>query len=143
MSWSSRASRARGWSGRDWLLLAEGWLAVGLAGLAVRRWPMPEVLAWLQRAARPAGRPVEPEPVVRAVQRAVHLHPWPLLCLPQSVAITWMLARRGFACELVIGARPKADMLDAHAWVEQRGIPLNSPPDSAESHPVLLRQAIP
>ncbi|MGB0387104.1 MAG: lasso peptide biosynthesis B2 protein [Ardenticatenaceae bacterium] len=142
MIWLWRLKRARRWTRHEWRRVAEAWFALLGARLAIRRWQMPELLTRLQRAARPDPAPVAHEPIVRAVQRAAHLHPIPMLCLPQSVALSWMLARRGLTCELVIGARPKEGTLDAHAWVERDGMPINSPLDSAETHPVFLRERI-
>ncbi len=112
------------------------------AWVALRRWKIAEVLSQLQQSARPQEVPDAPEPIVRAVQRATHLHIMPMLCLPQSLAIARMLARRGQPCELLIGARPGQGTLDAHAWVELNGHPINSPPNTPQTHPVLLRQAI-
>lgn len=140
MNWLQRTSRARRWTRQEWRLLAEAWLALLRAGLALRRWSLPEVL---RRQPRPTaeGVSLDGAPLVRAVQRAAHLFPVPMLCLPQSLALAGMLVRRGQSCAVVLGARPQAGVLDAHAWVEVDGIPINSPPDSAERHPVFLREA--
>lgn len=142
MNWSLRARRARRWRRAEWALLPEAWAALLWAWWALRRAPLPTIVDRLSVEAR-AGAPVgEVAPVVRAVQRAAHLFPMPLLCLPQSLALARLLARRGHPCELVLGARPRDARLDAHAWVEQQGLPLNSAPDSATLHPVLLRAPI-
>lgn len=125
-------------------------MALLVARLAIRRWQMGQILEHLQGMARShdeGGQPHDEggqphEPIVRAVQRATHLHIVPMLCLPQSVATSWMLGRRGITCEFVIGARPKEGALDAHAWVERAGVPINSPLDSAQRHPVFLREPI-
>lgn len=142
MIWLSRAKHALSFTAQDWLLMAEGWLTLWGAWVAIRRWPLPKILSQLQRAARDDKSPIRHEPIVQAVQRAACLQFIPMLCLPQSVAICWMLVRRGQSCQLVIGARPTEGQLDAHAWVERDGIPINSPLDSAENHPVLLREVI-
>ena len=143
MNWFSRLKRLWRWTPQEWLLVAEAWVALLLARVAIRRWQMGEVLEHLQRVARSHNEEtMRHEPIVRAVQRATHLHLVPMLCLPQSVAISGMLARRGVVCEFVIGARPKEGQLDAHAWVERDGVPINSPLDSAERHPVFLREPI-
>ena len=143
MNWLKRLKRVSSWTAQEWRLFGEAWAALLAARFAIRRWQMGDVLEHLQGVARSHDqREVLHEPIVRAVQRATHLHIVPMLCLPQSVAISWMLARRGIACEFVIGARPKEGQLDAHAWVEREGVPINSPLDSAQRHPVFLREPI-
>ncbi len=143
MNWLNSLKRALSWTPQEWALFAEAWLALLFARLAIRRWQMGQILEHLQNLARSYHKDTAShEPIVRAVQRATHLHIVPMLCLPQSVAISWMLTRRGITCEFVIGAQPKEGQLDAHAWVEREGIPINSPLDSAERHPVFLREPI-
>ena len=45
-------------------------------------------------------------------------------CLEKSLALCWMLRRRGMNPELRIGARKEETLFEAHAWVELNGIPL-------------------
>lgn len=143
MIWLSRASRARQWRPAEWALLAEAWAALLVARVLLRWQSLPALLARLKRSAQPARNHGMPhEPLARAVLRATHLHPVPMACLPQSIALAWMLARRGQPCTLLIGARPEGGTLAAHAWVERADEPINSPPDSAHTHPVWLREAI-
>lgn len=139
MNWLQRSSRARHWTRQEWRLLVEAWQALARARLALRRSPLPDVLHGLPRPASGVA-PLDSAPLVRAVQRAAHLFPLPMLCLPQSLALAGMLARRGQPCAVVLGARPQEGALDAHAWVEVDNIPINSPLDSAERHPVFLRE---
>jgi len=53
---------------------------------------------------------------------ASHL-PWDCVCLPQAMAVKWMLSRRDIASAVYFGAirRDKTDIeygsVDAHAWV--------------------------
>lgn len=142
MRWWQRASRATHWQRHEWRVLGEAWQDLFWARLALRRWPLPELLARLDAGGQRGTRGDDPARLVRAVQRAAHLFPLPMLCLPQSLALARLLARRGMPCEVLIGARPRSGALDAHAWVELAGEPLNSPPDSATTHPILLRRAI-
>jgi hypothetical protein len=51
-----------------------------------------------------------------AVETAARILPWNPVCLPQAVAATRMLQRRGIASTLYLGIDPAADY-DAHAWV--------------------------
>lgn len=54
--------------------------------------------------------------------RAVGAHsPWRTTCLRQSLAVWWLLRRRGLAAELKIGIDRKGPPLQAHAWVELSG----------------------
>ena len=52
-------------------------------------------------------------------------------CLPQSLALWWLLRRQGIDTELRIGVRKDADRFEAHAWVEYLGVVLN---DLADVH---------
>ena len=46
-------------------------------------------------------------------------------CLEQATALCYVLRRRGVSAELRFGARKDTAGLEAHAWVEHLGIPLN------------------
>ncbi|MCB0079073.1 MAG: lasso peptide biosynthesis B2 protein [Anaerolineales bacterium] len=142
MHWSKRIARARYWSGHDWRGLWQGWMALLWAAWQLRRQPLPDLLAALQRQPVSA-HPAPPTELVQGVQRAAHLFPRPMLCLPQSIAIARLLSQQGQPYAFLLGAQPKDETLAAHAWIEIEGIPINSPPDSAQRHPVLLEQAIP
>ena len=74
----------------------------------------------LGRSSRPADRApdVPAEQVGLAVRRASRVVPF-ATCLPQALAVVWMLARRGHTGALRIGVkRGTAGELVAHAWVE-------------------------
>lgn len=49
-------------------------------------------------------------------------------CLRQALLLNWLLRRRGLQPELRIGVRKQGEALDAHAWVELDGHPLQSTP---------------
>lgn len=54
--------------------------------------------------------------VGRAVERVAAVLAWRPVCLPQAVAVAWMLRRRGIDCVTHLGitnAKPSS----AHAWV--------------------------
>ena len=53
----------------------------------------------------------------------------PVTCLSRSLLLGWMLQRRGIASQLRIGVRLVNDNLDAHAWVECAGVPINDDPN--------------
>jgi hypothetical protein len=60
------------------------------------------------------------------VGRALRHLPFDSRCLMRSLVLTSLLARRGIASELVIAVHPESG-LQAHAWVESRGVPLLPP----------------
>jgi Transglutaminase-like superfamily len=46
-------------------------------------------------------------------------------CLQESLALWWLLRRQGIESNLRFGARKAAGRIEAHAWVEFTGLPLN------------------
>ena len=46
-------------------------------------------------------------------------------CLPKSLMLAHLLRRQGIAADLRVGVRKVAGALEAHAWVEHNGQPLN------------------
>lgn len=63
---------------------------------------------------------------VRAVRRASIRYP-AAICLPQAMALHWMLWRRGMVSTLVIGVLPDMERTlhdDLHAWIERGGVPI-------------------
>ena len=73
----------------------------------------------------PARTPQQrlPRRVARIVRRVARHVPFPAVCLPQAMALQWMLRRRGVASRLFFGARRKAQDsgLDFHAWLTVGG----------------------
>jgi hypothetical protein len=56
-------------------------------------------------------------PVVEAVERAGRFLPKAMTCLEQSLALVWMLRRRGLAAKLQVGCRRDGPVMCFHAWV--------------------------
>ena len=93
-------------------------------------------IAGLKRAQRaiPAGRPradsaqtlAEARALARLVAIAARRGAWHARCLPTALALQWMLARRGIASSLRLGARRRNGRFEAHAWVEHAGEPLDA-----------------
>jgi hypothetical protein len=50
-------------------------------------------------------------------------------CLSRSIALWWLLRRRGIPAQLRIGARKIGNQLEAHAWVEVAGRAINDSDD--------------
>lgn len=109
------------------------WL--GLRSFGFRRWQ--KLLTRMMPAAPAAGQISESEldrcRAIARIERSVARRlPFQSNCLDQSVALWWMLRRRGVAAQIQIGGRREAASFEAHAWVEAGG---NALPDGGEVHP--------
>ena len=63
----------------------------------------------------------------RMVNAAIR-HVWrAATCLEKSLALWWLLGRRGIACDVRIGARKQGGKFEAHAWLERDGVAVNEP----------------
>jgi hypothetical protein len=115
---------ARQTSAKEWQLLAEAGVLLGIARLAV--WFVP----FRRLAAHLGDEMVESPPVDTEEQRAAALPigwavrtlgrrlPWMSQCLVQAVAATWMLQHRRIPSTLYFGLAKESDgKLKAHAWV--------------------------
>ena len=69
--------------------------------------------------------------VAGLVNIAARRAPFPSTCLSRSLLLTWILRRRGVGTDMRIGVRVTQGILDAHAWVEYAGMPINDRPDIA------------
>ncbi len=67
------------------------------------------------------------EQVCRMVLAAARHSPMRVTCLERSLALWWLLARRGIATRLRIGARKSGENFEAHAWVERNGEAIGEP----------------
>jgi len=67
------------------------------------------------------------ELTARMVRTAVHHGVGHPSCLEESLAVWWLLGRRGIASQLRIGIKKDSPKFEAHAWVELGGAPLNEP----------------
>ena len=95
-------------------------------------------LARVQRmlaAIRPVRREaVDPRRVSYCVDAAARQLPIRSGCLTRSLVLHGLLLRRGLASEVRVGVRLADGQLDAHAWVESAGAPLNDAPDVGERY---------
>ena len=112
--------------------LLAAWLWLPLFWLGLRVLGLQRFQAWLQKAPAGSGLPLT-LPVVKALGEAVNIaarhSPFPATCLSRSLLLGWQLHRRGVASDLRIGVRLTQGELDAHAWVECDGVPVNDSPD--------------
>lgn len=92
------------------------------------------VLGWLADEPAKTRRPDAEAPALAALVNAAANHlPIACSCLTRSLLLDWMLRRRGFASELRIGVRLVHDRLQAHAWVQLNGTPVNDTPGAVET----------
>lgn len=70
-----------------------------------------------------------PVVVARIVDIAANHAPFPAGCLARSLLLQRLLARQGTASALRIGVRLAGGALEAHAWVECDGTPVNDAED--------------
>ena len=127
---ASRGARTLSWP--DWRLLFEaGCLAVFIE-IALRALPFNELLARLE--ALGARIPVAPASVrsacARAVDRTYRHLPLARSCLRESLVLFRLLRKRGINVRLLVGVRKIGDRLEAHAWIEQDGTPLERTDES-------------
>lgn len=113
------------------LLLTSAFLLPMLAA-AVRVVGLVRVAGWLAcESAETRRSDTEASTLAALVNAAANHLPIACSCLTRSLLLDWMLRRRGFASELRIGVRLVPDGLQAHAWVQLNGTPLNDAPDVA------------
>lgn len=62
---------------------------------------------------------------LRCLAMVVRHSPYTGNCLSRSLTLWWLLQRQHIPCDLRIGVRQHTDYLEAHAWVEYQGYPLN------------------
>jgi hypothetical protein len=110
------------------------WFWLGLRWLGLLRFQ-----SWLQRRALVVSSTMtlsEIQAMGEAVNIAARHTPFHATCLTRSLLLGWMLRRCGVASELRIGVRLPEGLLDAHAWVECNGTPVNDRPDVAKDYTV-------
>jgi len=69
----------------------------------------------------------ETKQTCRMVFAAARYSPISVTCLERSLVLWWLLARRGMATQLRIGARKSGKKFEAHAWLEQNGVAIGEP----------------
>jgi hypothetical protein len=107
-------------------------LLLPLFSLGLQVFGLARLQAWLERKPLPARRPPsirELSGIGAAVNRAARCVSGPVSCLTRSLFLCGLLRRRGVSGELRIGVRLVGGQLDAHAWVEYAGVPINDAPD--------------
>ena len=80
---------------------------------------------------------------VRLVDAAGRHGPYRAKCLPESLTLWWLLRRQGIESQIRFGARKNARRMEAHAWVEFEGTPLNDSADVRERFKPFERAVMP
>lgn len=120
--------------------------AVGLAVVcvALRAFGLGRLQAWLRHG--PLYARELPLADVQALGRLLNVAarhvPWRSSCLARSLLLGWLLRRRGAGSQLRIGVRMVGARLEAHAWVEYAGVPVNDREDISLEFAV-FNQALP
>lgn len=119
---------------RERRLFIHSLLLLPLNGMALRLISFKRLQSILTHLARfnRVSEDIPPETQIRNARttarmlRAAALYgPYHAKCLPQSLTLWWLLLRQGIKSDLRFGARKEAGRLEAHAWVELNGLPLN------------------
>ena len=133
-------------------LLAQSLVLLPLAGLALRLMGLRNYQRLLDRFSpgshmAEAGGELKLRDQVRKTARLVGAAgrhgPYRANCLPQSLTLWWLLRRQGIESRLRFGARKNARRMEAHAWVEFEGTPLNDGADVGERFKPFERAVIP
>ena len=130
---------------KDVFLVLQTMLLFHAFDICLRVWPFERVLSWvLTRSRRETARgsKAENDHIIETMRRTIVLirkFDWRsrLDCLPRSLAVYWVLRRRGLPSELVMGV--KKNPFGAHAWVEVDGDVISDYGDEHTGYIVLMR----
>jgi hypothetical protein len=96
---------------------------------ALRLMPLSRVLERMRRDTSrrtdPRGTGADYLRLGRFVAVAYDVLPLPSTCLRQSLVLHGMLERRGVASRLCLGVAKQGPALEAHAWIECNGVPID------------------
>jgi hypothetical protein len=115
---------------RGWLLLPPAVLLLTAVRILLPRLGYRRIEALLRPLAFTGRRPpadaeARVESSVRVVDLAVKRLPLEFTCLVRSLVLAALLRAQRVPVDLRIGVRPGGAPLDAHAWVEYGGRPIN------------------
>ena len=128
---TGRFSKFRALSWPERRVLVQAALLLPLVWAALRVFGLARVHARLGATEAPnsPSPAADPARIGTLVNAAAGLPLVPATCLTRSLLLDWLLRRRGVPSELRIGVRREGSALDAHAWVECEGRPVNDAPD--------------
>lgn len=116
----TRWHKLRSLSFSEVVLLAEATALVVAFDIALRVFPAKTVLTTFGGNANPRsrGHGVDRQRIAWLVDVVDRYAPGRSSCLRQSVALSWLLRRRGIATTLRIGVARKGEKFVAHSWLQ-------------------------
>jgi len=121
---------ARGYLLEALLVLPVVKMALGLLGFRRCQFVLSRLVPRRVISAGEAVALQERSRLIARMVRAAGVHgAYHATCLPESLALWWMLRRRRVPAELRIGVRKEEQQFEAHAWVELSGAVLNDSDD--------------
>jgi hypothetical protein len=127
----------------QWVVIVQSPFVLLLTWVRLRRGGYQQTLARIKPLYNSDMSPQEQATIARevafALAVAVKAGPWKPRCLMRSLALGWLLAKRGISFDIRIGVphgkaktqAGEAVAFSAHAWVEHAGIVLNDRQDVA------------
>ena len=107
-------------------ILAQAAICMPIVRLALRFISVARLNAMATRSRRQLFRvDAKPKDLARLVSIAADHGIYRARCLEKSLVLRWLLARRGIDGQVVFGACKAEDAMQAHAWIEVNGVPLN------------------
>jgi hypothetical protein len=134
---TSKLSKFQALSGAEKRLFLSAVMLLPLFWLGLRVFGLARFQAWLERApfvAKTSPSVGELSAIGALVNSAAYYAPGPVTCLTRSLYLRWLLRRRGIASDFRIGVQLVQGKLDAHAWVEVTGMPINDAADVAQRY---------
>jgi hypothetical protein len=116
------------------LAFMHGWLALVAAKVGLNMFGVRRMLQLLPDNPAP-GQSLDSLPrAARWLHVAARYCPGGAKCLPRSIAMLALLRQAGIACELRVGVGQTTPALEAHAWVEVNGVPVNDTGDIGQRY---------
>ncbi len=118
---------------RQKLLFAGASLRMPLFWMGLRLFGFSRMVRWTKVSTSDEDLPITSiREIADTVNIASHVTMGSENCLVRSLVLRRALSRRGVQTELKIGVRTANGHLEAHAWLERNGIPVNDRDDIGE-----------
>ena len=116
--------------------LAQSWIMLPMVWIGLRVVSLPRMHGWLldgvvksKIATTRSLTFADAQRLAAIVAIAAKHGPSPTTCLTRSMTLMWLLHKRYIHSTLRLGSRLDSGQLDAHAWVEYEGKPVNDRPE--------------